>query len=140
MNDPLKATLGISASGLSAQAARLKVVSENLANAQSTSTTPGGDPYQRKTVSFSQALDQASGVDLVKISDVGFDKSPFIVSHDPSHPAADEKGMVRLPNVNTLVEMSDMREASRSYEANLQVIKRARQMISQTIDLLRSSS
>ncbi len=139
MDDPLKATMSIAASGLGAQASRMQVVSENMANVQSTAKVAGGDPYQRKTVTFSQALDQALGLNLVEISGVGRDQSGFEVLHDPSHPAADEQGYVKLPNVNMIVEMADMREASRSYEANLQVIKRAREMISATIDLLRAT-
>lgn len=138
MTDPLQASLRISASGLEAQSFRMRVVSQNLANAHSTGATPGSDPYRRKTVTFESELDRASAVSLVRVANVGVDRSPFRLEHDPGHPAADEAGFVRLPNVNMLIEMADMREASRSYEANLQIIRQAREMISMTIDLLRS--
>jgi len=136
--DPLSASLKISSSGLSAQSARLRVVSENLANARSTADTPGADPYQRKTISFSDEVDRASGVASVEIKRIGLDKAAFQTEYDPGNPAADEKGIVKYPNVNVLVEMADMREANRSYEANLQSIRQARDLISSTIDLLRS--
>ncbi|MDB5526128.1 MAG: flagellar basal body rod protein FlgC [Rhizobium sp.] len=138
--DPLSASLQISASGLSAQSTRLRIVSENLANARSTAEVPGADPYQRKTITFSDELDRASGVSTVEVQRIGKDKTPFISEYDPGNPAADAKGMVKYPNVNVLVEMADMREANRSYEANLQSIKQARDLITSTIDLLRSSS
>lgn len=138
--DPLVASLKISASGLEAQSSRLRVVSENLANARSTGETPGADPYRRKTVSFTQELDRAAGVDTVQIKKIGVDKSDFRTEYDPGNPAADTNGVVKYPNVNILVEMADMREANRSYEANLQSIRQARDLINSTIDLLRSSS
>lgn len=136
--DPLQASLKIGASGLEAQSRRLRVLSENLANAQSTGKTPGADPYTRKTVSFESELDEASGTSLVKVAGIDRHRSAFRVEHNPGHPAADAAGFVKLPNVDIMVEMADMREANRSYEANLQVIKQAREMISMTIDLLRS--
>jgi flagellar basal-body rod protein FlgC len=136
--DPLSASLKISSSGLSAQSARLRVVSENLANARSTADTPGADPYQRKTISFTDEIDRASGVASVEIKRIGLDKTAFQTEYDPGNPAADDKGIVKYPNVNVLVEMADMREANRSYEANLQSIRQARDLISSTIDLLRS--
>jgi flagellar basal-body rod protein FlgC len=138
--DPLVASLKISASGLEAQSSRLRVVSENLANARSTGDVPGADPYRRKTVSFAQELDRAAGVDTVEIKKIGVDKSDFRTEYDPGNPAADVNGVVKYPNVNILVEMADMREANRSYEANLQSIRQARDLINSTIDLLRSSS
>lgn len=138
--DPLIASLKISASGLEAQSSRLRVVSENLANARSTGDTPGADPYRRKTVSFAQELDRAAGVSTVEINKIGTDKSDFRTEYDPGNPAADPNGVVKYPNVNILVEMADMREANRSYEANLQSIRQARDLINSTIDLLRSSS
>lgn len=138
--DPLVASMKISASGLEAQSSRLRVVSENLANARSTGDTPGSDPYRRKTVSFAQELDRAAGVDTVEIKKIGVDKSDFRTEYDPGNPAADVNGVVKYPNVNILVEMADMREANRSYEANLQSIRQARDLINSTIDLLRSSS
>ena len=140
MIDPLQVSLKIAASGLQVQSQRVRIVSENLANAQSTGNTPGADPYSRKTISFESEVDQASGANLVRVESIERDRSPFPVERDPGHPAADETGYVKLPNVNVLIEMADMREANRSYEANLQVIKQAREMISMTIDLLRTSS
>lgn len=140
MIDPLQLTLKIAASGLEAQSKRVRIVSENLANAQSTGETPGSDPYTRKTISFENAVDDASGVNLVKVRRIEHDAAPFRVEHDPGNPAADENGNVKLPNVNMLIEMADMREANRSYEANLQAIRQAREMISMTIDLLRSGN
>lgn len=136
--DPLTASLKIAASGISAQSARLRVVSENLANARSTADTPGADPYQRKTISFSDEIDRTSGVATVEIKRFGVDRTPFQTEYDPGNPAADEKGIVKYPNVNIMVEMADMREANRSYEANLQSIRQTRDLISATIDLLRS--
>ncbi len=136
--DPLTAALKISASGLSAQSARLRVVSENLANARSTGDVPGADPYRRKTISFISQLDRASGVSKVEVKRIGVDRTGFNTEYDPGNPAADAKGMVKFPNVNILVEMSDMREANRSYEANLQSVRQTRDMISSTIDLLRT--
>ena len=138
--DPLVASLKISASGLEAQSSRLRVVSENLANARSTGDVPGADPYRRKTVSFAQELDRAAGVETVEIKKIGVDRSDFRTEYDPGNPAADVNGVVKYPNVNILVEMADMREANRSYEANLQSIRQARDLINSTIDLLRSSS
>ena len=134
MSDPLQVTMKVAASGLQAQSDRVRVVSENMANAQSTAKTPGADPYTRKTVSFESEIDRLTGANLVKIESVDFDRSPFRLERDPGHPAADEAGYVKLPNVNLLIEMADMREANRSYEANLQVVKQAREMISMTID------
>ena len=140
MIDPLQASLTIASSGLSANSARMRVTSENIANAQSTGQTPGADPYRRKTITFESALDEASGADLVQVANVGTDDAPFTVEHDPGNPAADSKGFVKLPNVNLIMEMADMREANRAYEANLQVVKESRDLISMTIDLLKGSS
>lgn len=139
MIDPLEASLRIAGSGLAAQSARMRVVSENLANVQSTGSIPGADPYARKTITFASELDRASGVELVRVQGVGTDKAPFRVEQDPGNPAADAKGFVKLPNVNMIMEMADMREANRSYEANLQIVKQTRDLTSMTIDLLRSS-
>ncbi|MCX7303209.1 MAG: flagellar basal body rod protein FlgC [Hyphomicrobiales bacterium] len=136
--DPLAAALKVAASGLGVQSERLRVVSENLANAQSTGGTPGSEPYRRKTISFAAELDRATGGSLVEVNKIGRDDSEFPVEFIPGHEAADEKGYVKMPNVNVLIEMADMSEANRSYEANLQVIKQARDLISMTIDLMRS--
>lgn len=140
MNDPLLASIHVASAGLAAQSTRLRIVSENIANANSTAQTPGGDPYARKTVTFSAELDRAAGTDLVRVSAIGVDASAFRLEHDPSSPAADADGNVKMPNVNTLVEMADMREANRAYEANIQVIKEGRDILGMTIDLLRSNS
>ncbi|MDQ0319151.1 flagellar basal-body rod protein FlgC [Pararhizobium capsulatum DSM 1112] len=137
--DPLVASLKVSASGLEAESTRLRIVSENIANARSTGDAPGTDPYRRKTVSFTAEVDRMSGASSVAIDRLGTDDSDFSVEFDPGNPAADGKGMVKLPNVNVLVEMADMREANRSYEANLQTTRQARDLISATIDLLRAS-
>jgi flagellar basal-body rod protein FlgC len=139
MSDPMQVAMKVAASGLEAQSRRMLVVSENLANASSTGDTPGANPYTRKTVSFESALDDASGAQLVKVDQVEFDRKPYRVEYDPGHPAADANGNVKMPNVDMLVELADMRESNRTYEANLQVVKQARSMISMTIDLLRSS-
>lgn len=140
MIDPLQASMTIASSGLSANSARMRVASENIANARSTGTTPGADPYRRKTITFEDELDQAAGVDVVKVEDIGRDQAPFTLEHDPGNPAADEKGFVKLPNVNLILEMADMRESNQAYEANLQVVKQSRDLISMTIDLLKGSS
>ncbi len=139
MVDSLSTSLLISASGLRAQAERMRVVSENLANSQSTGSTAGADPYRRKTISFEAELAKASDAELVKVGQIGRDRTAFPVEHRPGHPAADAAGYVKLPNVRPIVELADLREANRSYEANLQVIRQVRQIQSMTIDLLRSS-
>lgn len=136
--DPLISSMKVAASGLGAQSERLRVVSENLANAQSTGNFPGADPYQRKTITFTAELDRAMGARVVEVSAISPDLSAFPLEFQPGHEAADENGYVKLPNVNVLIEMADMREANRSYEANLQSIKQARDLISMTIDLMRS--
>ena len=138
MADPLQMSLRIAASGLDAQSTRLRVIAENLATAQSTGNTPGADPYARKTITFANVLDRESDVSLVKVDDIGTDKKPFNVEYMPGHPAADEMGYVKTPNVNMALEMADMRETNRSYEANLQMIRRTRELLSMTIDLLRN--
>jgi flagellar basal-body rod protein FlgC len=129
----------VAGSGLEAQSTRLRVVSENIANARSTGDTPGADPYRRKTVTFGAEIDHSQGVTTVGVKKLGEDTGKFVEEYDPDNPAANEKGYVKMPNVNVLVEMADMREANRSYEANLQTIKQSRDLISSTIDLLKSS-
>ena len=131
-------SLQVSASGMRAQGTRLRVIAENLANAQSTAQVPGGNPYQRKVVSFSNDLDRATGVEEVKADRIRLDASAFERRYDPGHPAADADGYLLLPNVNSMVELMDMREAQRSYEANLNVLSASRSMLMRTIDMLRT--
>lgn len=133
----LSDSLSIASSGMKAQGDRLRVVAENIANADSTSTMPGGEPYRRKIVTFSSELDKELGIDTVRVSSRTHDMSNFQKKYDPNHPAADEKGYVLYPNVNSIVEMMDMREARRGYEANLNVVEVSKSMLSRTIDLLR---
>lgn len=137
--DQLTAALRISGSGMQAQSTRMRVVSENLANAQSTGRTPGSDPYRRKTVTFAEEMDRAFGTPEVVVKDIGADRSPFTVQHDPGNPAADADGNVKMPNVNVLIELSDLRQANRSYSANVEAITQARSMLTMNIDLLRNS-
>ncbi|MEM7169565.1 MAG: flagellar basal body rod protein FlgC [Pseudomonadota bacterium] len=133
----LEKSLHLSAAGLRAQGTRLRVISENLANANSTAREAGGEPYRRKLVAFANEMNRALGVQTVRVSDILTDKGSFGRQFQPGHPAADEDGYVLLPNVNPLMEMSDMREAQRTYEANLRAIQAARTMLQGTIDLLR---
>jgi flagellar basal-body rod protein FlgC len=137
--DALDASLKVAGSGLAAQSARLRIVSENMANAQSTGKTAGAAPYARKTISFINEMDRASGVSLVHVNAIGNDPTPFSIEHDPGNPAADANGDVRTPNVNMLVEMADMREANRAYEADLQIMKQTRDLLAMTIDLLKGA-
>jgi flagellar basal-body rod protein FlgC len=136
--DPIKAASLSAYSGLAAQSLRMRVIAENISNVESTGKTQGADPYRRKTISFAAELDSVSGAALLSVSDIGRDPQAFPVEHRPGHPAADSKGNVKMPNVNMIVEMTDMRQATRSYEANLQVVKQAREMSSNLVDLLRS--
>lgn len=138
--DPLLSISRTAASALEAQSLRLRVISENIANIESAGNAAGADPYRRKLVTFEQAIDEATGAGLVRAGRMIRDDQPFRLELRPGHPAADKAGYVKMPNVNMIVEMADMREASRSYEANLQVIRQAREMVSATIDLLRSQS
>ncbi len=138
--DPLLAAIRVSQKGLAAQSTRMRVVAENLANASVTGATAGSDPYSRKTISFEAQVDDVAGAEVVEVSGIGRHNAPFRVQHDPGHPAADERGFVKLPNIDPVVELADMREAMRSYQANVQMIKNARESISMAIDLLRSSS
>ncbi len=137
--DPLETSLRIAASGLQAQSTRLRVVSENIANAQSTGRVAGADPYARKTVSFESAVDRATGANLIEVKSIGTDPTPFKIERNPGHPAADANGMVKMPNVDVLVELADMREANRSYEANLQVAKQSADMLNQTVALMKDA-
>lgn len=135
--DPLRSISTTAASGMRAQSDRLRIVSENVANASTTAQKPGGDPYQRKMMSFKSSTDDRTGAAIVQSGDVDRDRTTFELRFDPSHPAADENGYIKLPNVNPLIEMSNMREASRSYEANLSMMENARDMRRQLVDLLK---
>ncbi|MBL4597985.1 MAG: flagellar basal body rod protein FlgC [Rhizobiaceae bacterium] len=137
MVDSLKAAMAISGSGLEAQTQKMRIVSENLANAFTTGTTAGSDPYQRKTITFSSEMDKAFGVNLVKVRQIGHDGAAFVTEYDPTHIAADDKGMVKKPNVDPLLEMADMRETAHAYEANMQAMKQARDLINMAIDMMR---
>ena len=130
-------SMGIATSGLRAQAGRMRVISENIANADSTSQTAGGDPYRRKVPTFTSQLDRTLDARTVGLGKIAPDNSDFRTKYEPSNPAADPSGYVKYPNVNPLVEMTDMRDAQRSYEANLNIISATRQMIQRTLDILK---
>jgi flagellar basal-body rod protein FlgC len=130
-------SLAIAASGLKAQAGRMRVISENIANADSTAQKPGADPYRRRIPTFDRRFDRELDAQTVGLGRVRKDSKPFELRHEPGHPAADAKGMVKYPNVNSQIEQMDMREAQRSYEANLNVITATRRMIAKTIEILR---
>jgi flagellar basal-body rod protein FlgC len=136
-NDFLR-SMSISTSGLRAQAGRMRVISENIANADSTAKTAGGDPYLRKISTFSSELDRTLEARVVTLGKIKPDNSDFRVKHEPGNPMADANGNVKYPNVNSLVEMTDMREAQRSYEANLNIISATRRMIQRTLDILKA--
>jgi flagellar basal-body rod protein FlgC len=131
-------TLRISAAGLKAEGERMRVVAENIANADTISDQPGGDPYRRKLITFKNALDRVLGTNLVKTNGIVTDKTDFNRKYDPGNPAADANGFVLTSNVKPLLEMMDLREAQRSYEANLSVVDASRTMLLRTIDVLRS--
>lgn len=134
--DMMKSML-IAASGMKAQAERWRVIAENLANASSTGTKPGEEPYRRKVPVFQSELDNVTQTETIRVKKITKDMSPFREQYMPGHPAADARGYVKLPNVNSLIETMDMREAQRAYEANLSVIDNTRAMLSRTVDLLR---
>ncbi len=134
----ISSALSIAAAGMRAQSARMRIIAENVANANSTAQAPGADPYRRKIPVFSDELDRASGERLVRMNKVRPDQSKFRTVYDPGHPAANAQGYVKYPNVNTLVELMDMREAQRSFEANLSVIENSRAMLTRTVELLRN--
>ena len=136
-NDFLR-SMGVATSGLRAQAGRMRVISENIANADSTAPTAGGDPYRRKVPTFSSALDRTLDAKVVALGKIRSDQTAFRVKYEPGNPAADAAGNVKYPNVNPLIEMTDMREAQRSYEANLNIISATRRMIQRTLDILKA--
>jgi flagellar basal-body rod protein FlgC len=131
-------SIAIAASGLRAQAGRMRVIAENIANADSTATTQGGNPYRRRIPTFRSEMDRTLEAPVVMLGRVRTDPSDFRVKHEPGHPMADANGNVKYPNVNQLVEMTDMREAQRSYEANVNVIGASRRMIQRTLEILKS--
>ena len=116
----------------------MRVISENIANADSTASTSGGEPYRRKIPSFSSELDRTLDASVVSLGKIRPDTSAFRVKHEPGNPAADAAGNVKYPNVNPLIEMTDMRDAQRSYEANLNIISATRRMIQRTLDILKA--
>lgn len=130
--------LKISAAGMKAQSARMRVVAENLANAEAAPDTPGADPYRRKVISFKSELDRETGLETVAVGRISTDRSPFNRRYEPGHPGADANGYVKLPNVKGLIEVMDLRTAQRSYEANLNVIQVSRSMLQNTLEILRN--
>lgn len=135
--DDIQKAQKVALSGMKAQTQRLRVISENLANADSLAQTPDGKPYQRKVVSFKQELDRTNNFNRVVVDKVRNDQSEYQRRFDPNHPASDKDGYVLAPNVNPLIEMMDLREAQRSYEANLSVISSSKSLLSRTIEMLR---
>ena len=133
----LSVTADVAFSGMKAQSERLRVISENMANAESVGIRPGEEPYQRQVVTFKNYVDKKTGAEMVKVDKIVKDQSPFIKKYAPNHPAADEQGYVSMPNVNPLVEMMDMKEAQRAYEANLTMVQTARDMNSKVLDVLK---
>jgi flagellar basal-body rod protein FlgC len=131
-------SMQIAATGLRAQAGRMRVISENIANADSTAASPGADPYRRKIATFQTEYDRAVGADVVELGKTVTDSSDFQLKYEPGHPAADKNGNVKYPNVNSLVEMTDMRDAQRSYQANVNIITATRAMLQRTIDILKA--
>ncbi|MEX2036421.1 MAG: flagellar basal body rod protein FlgC [Xanthobacteraceae bacterium] len=131
-------SIAIAASGLRAQAGRMRIIAENIANADSTAPKAGADPYRRKIASFRGEIDRTLNAQMVELGRVKTDPSDFRLKYQPGHPAADANGNVKYPNVNSLIEMMDLREAQRSYEANINVIGASRRMIQRTIEILKS--
>ncbi|MCC7284429.1 MAG: flagellar basal body rod protein FlgC [Acetobacteraceae bacterium] len=133
----LQKALTISARGMTAQTARLRVIAENLANQDTTGSSPQTGPYRRKTITFANNMDRALGAETVRVKKVGHDMGELPMRFDPGHPAADARGYVRAPNVNSFVEVMDMKEAERSYSANLNVLQVSRGMLTRAIDMLK---
>lgn len=132
-------SISIASMGMRAQGARIRVISENMANADTASTTSGEMPYQRKNISFKNVLDNELGVNVVKVDDITSESGNFVTKYMPGHPGADDMGYVKMPDINMLIEIMDMKEAQRSYEANLGMIEQSRSMLSRTIDLLKTA-
>ncbi len=131
-------SIAIAATGMRAQGGRMRIISENIANADSTATTPGGNPYRRRIVTFRSELDRDLGAHVVAMGRVATDSSDFQVKHEPDNPVADANGDVKYPNVNPLIEMTDFRDAQRSYEANLNVISATKRMLQRTLDIIKT--
>lgn len=134
--DDLSAIGKTAGSAMRAQSQRLRIVAENMANADSTGVNPGDDPYRRKVVTFGTVLDEATGANLVEVTDVSEDPSAFRLEYDPSHPTADGQGYVKRANVTPMIELANMREATRSFEANLNMLDAGRKMRGQLIEML----
>lgn len=130
-------SMSISASGMDVQTTRLRVIAENLANQDTTGSTPGADAYRRKTISFESRMNTKLGAETIKVKEIGKDNSTFPTRYEPANPAADSSGYVKTPNVNSFIEVMDMREAQRSYQANLSVMQATRSMLNRTIEILR---
>lgn len=131
-------SIAIAATGMRAQGGRMRIISENIANVDSTATTPGGNPYRRRIVTFRSELDRDLGAHVVAMGRVGTDNSDFQVRHEPDNPMADANGDVKYPNVNPLIEMTDFRDAQRSYEANLNVVSATKRMLQRTLDIIKT--
>ncbi len=129
-------SMAVAASGMRAQTDRMKIIAENIANANSTASVKGGDPYRRKIATITTSFDRELNANLVEAGKPLTDKSDFKSQYDPGNPTADAQGYVKLPNVDSLVEVMDMREAQRSYEADLSVMDATKQMLAKTVDLL----
>ena len=133
----LSTSLQVSAAGMDVQVARIKIIAENLANQNTTGSSSGADAYRRRTITFQNKLDKALGVETVSVKSVGTDKSEEPLRYDPDNPAANKDGYVRTPNVNSFVELMDMRDAEQSYSANLNVASTTRTMLNRTLDLIK---
>lgn len=133
----IERALALSARGMDVQTARLRTIAENLANQDTTGSAPGVEPYRRKLITFENRIDRALGTETVRVKSIAPDRGELPRRYDLSHPAADAAGYVRTPNVNSFVEIMDMREAQRSYSANLNVMEATRSMLTRTIDLLK---
>jgi flagellar basal-body rod protein FlgC len=133
----LTTALSISATGMTAQTTRLRVIAQNIANQDTTGGTPGSDAYRRKTITFEAKLDRALGAETVAVKNIGKDQTELPLRYDPANPAANAQGYVKLPNVNSFIEVMDMKEAERSYSANLSVMQASRNMLNRTIDMLK---
>jgi flagellar basal-body rod protein FlgC len=139
MSSELLNAVAVSAHGMRAQSSRIRVITENVANVDTTGDVPGADGFRRQMITFKNEMDRNLGVRTVNVERIEPDmKTPFRLEYKPDHPAADEKGYVKMPNVNTLIELADMREAQRSYEANIGMLEQSRGMIMRTIEMLRS--